>query len=97
MILCHDFFGPLHTSLHSTPPLSLPEELIQGKRCNRKRRSIQFVVLTAKYRTIVKLTIETVSAYGKMYNSLQRKYQLLCRSKKYSQNLGINVCAALQD
>lgn len=36
------------------------------------RQSIHFVVLEAKYSTVGKLNMESISAYGKMCNSLQR-------------------------
>jgi len=38
--------------------------------------------------------MDTLSAYGKMYNSLQRKYRC-CVELKNAQNLGINSCAAV--
>lgn len=69
-----------------------PEELIWGKKGNRKRMNHIFVVLTAKYRTIGKLNMKTISAYGKMYNSLQRKCRLLCRSKKCSESGNKQLC-----
>lgn len=58
------------------------------------RQSIHFVVLAAKYGAVGNRNMESISAYGKMCNSHQREYRLLCRSKKCSEFGNKQLCSS---
>lgn len=70
--------------------------------CNREvkkmaiesRQRIHFVVLAAKYGAVGNRNMESISAYGKMCNSHQREYRLLCRSKKCSEFGNKQLCSS---